>query len=48
MFGSLGDRLIGVFDRLRGKSVISEENILSAVREIKIALLEADVSLPRG
>ena len=46
MFSSLGDKLVGIFDRLRGKTIISEEHITAAVREIKIALLEADVALP--
>lgn len=46
MFGSLTDKLGGIFDRLRGKSALSAEDIQAAMREIRIALLEADVALP--
>ena len=44
MFESLGRNLENVFKRLRGKGVISESNARDAVREVRMALLEADVS----
>ena len=46
MFNSLADRLAGIFDKLRGRGVLTEEMVDTAMREIKIALLEADVALP--
>ncbi len=46
MFGSLTDKLGGIFDRLRGRASLSAEDVQSAMREIRIALLEADVALP--
>lgn len=46
MFESLGDKLGGVFDRLRGKGSLSEADVDAAMREIRVALLEADVALP--
>ncbi len=46
MFESLGDRLSGVFDRLRGRGALNEEDVRGAMREVRIALLEADVALP--
>ncbi|MDT0507596.1 signal recognition particle protein [Novosphingobium sp. MMS21-SN21R] len=46
MFDSLSDRLGGVFDRLRGRGALKEEDVLAAMREVRIALLEADVALP--
>ncbi|MFC4295065.1 signal recognition particle protein [Novosphingobium tardum] len=46
MFDSLSDRLGGVFDRLRGRGALSEDDVRSAMREVRIALLEADVALP--
>lgn len=46
MFRSLTDKLVGVFDRLKGRGVLSEETVSETMREIKIALLEADVALP--
>jgi signal recognition particle subunit SRP54 len=46
MFGSLADKLAGVFDRLRGKGFLNEDDINSALREIRIALIEADVAIP--
>ncbi len=44
MFESLGQSLESVFKRLRGKGFISEANAREAVREVRMALLEADVS----
>lgn len=46
MFNSLSDSLSGVFSRLRGKGLITEEDVGNAMREVRIALLEADVALP--
>ncbi|MGI9667059.1 MAG: signal recognition particle protein [Acidimicrobiia bacterium] len=46
MFDSLSNSLGGVFDRLRSKGRLSEEDVDSALREVRLALLEADVSLP--
>jgi signal recognition particle subunit SRP54 len=46
MFESLSDRLSGVFDRLRGRGALNEDDVRGAMREVRIALLEADVALP--
>ena len=46
MFDKLSDRLSGVFDRLRGRGALSESDVREAMREVRIALLEADVALP--
>ena len=46
MFESLTQRLSGTFDRLRGRGRLTEDNIREATREVRIALLEADVALP--
>ena len=46
MFDSLSDRLGGVFDRLRGRGSLTEADVRQAMREVRIALLEADVALP--
>jgi signal recognition particle subunit SRP54 len=46
MFDSLSDRLAGVFDRLRGRGALNEADVRGAMREVRIALLEADVALP--
>jgi signal recognition particle subunit SRP54 len=46
MFDSLSDRLSGVFDKLRGRGALSEDDVRSAMREVRVALLEADVALP--
>jgi signal recognition particle subunit SRP54 len=46
MFDSLSNRLNEVFDRLRGRGALSEDDVAAAMREIRIALLEADVALP--
>ena len=44
MFDSLSDRLNDTFDRLRGKGKLTEADITSAMRDIRMALLEADVN----
>ncbi len=46
MFESLSNRLSDVFDRLRKRGALSEDDVGAALREIRIALLEADVALP--
>ncbi len=46
MFESLTTRLTGVFDRLKRRGALSEADVAEAMREIRIALLEADVALP--
>src|SRR5215475_3417006 len=46
MFDSLSDRLGDVFDRLRRHGALTENDVGAALREIRIALLEADVALP--
>jgi signal recognition particle subunit SRP54 len=45
MFNSLADRLTGTLKKLRGLGRLTEENIKSTLREIRTALLEADVAL---
>src|SRR5437773_8938806 len=45
MFESLSEKLQSVFDRLGRKGRLSEEDVDEALREVRIALLEADVSL---
>lgn len=44
MFESLSDRLSGVFRKLGGQSRLTEENIREGLREVRLALLEADVN----
>ena len=44
MFESLTDRLSGVFRSLGGRVQLTEENIQDAMREVRLALLEADVN----
>uniref|UniRef100_UPI0030783D37 signal recognition particle receptor subunit alpha n=1 Tax=Parolsenella catena TaxID=2003188 RepID=UPI0030783D37 len=44
MFDSLSDRLTDTFDKLRGKGKLTEDDINVAMREIRMALLEADVN----
>lgn len=44
MFENLTDRLEGVFKKLRGHGILTEENIQEAMREVRMALLEADVN----
>ena len=46
MFDTLADRLSATFDRLRGRGALSELDVRAAMREVRIALLEADVALP--
>jgi len=46
MFESLTQRLSSTIQRLRGKGRLTEENIRDALRDVRVALLEADVALP--
>src|SRR4249919_1958350 len=45
MFDTLSDRLGSVFDKLRGRGALSDADVRSAMREVRVALLEADVAL---
>ena len=46
MFENLSERLSGVFERLTKQGALSEDDVKTALREVRVALLEADVSLP--
>ncbi|MBD0866600.1 MAG: signal recognition particle protein [Rhodobacteraceae bacterium] len=46
MFENLSERLSGILDRLTKQGTLSEEGVKNALREVRISLLEADVSLP--
>ncbi len=46
MFDSLQERLSGVFDKLTRRGALSEADVSAALREVRVALLEADVALP--
>ncbi|SIS86531.1 signal recognition particle protein [Phaeovulum vinaykumarii] len=46
MFESLSERLGGVFERLTKQGALTEADVSTAMREVRVALLEADVSLP--
>jgi signal recognition particle subunit SRP54 len=46
MFQALTDRLSGVFDKLTGRGALGEADVEAALREVRVALLEADVALP--
>ena len=46
MFESLSNKLAGIFDRLTGRGALSESDVAEAMREVRVALLEADVALP--
>lgn len=45
MFQTLSGRLTGILDRLRGRGALTEADVIAALREVRVALLEADVSL---
>src|ERR671911_608374 len=45
MFESLSDRLSGILDKLTGRGALSEADVSAALREVRRALLEADVAL---
>jgi signal recognition particle subunit SRP54 len=46
MFESLSERLSGVFEKLTKQGALSDQDVATALREVRVALLEADVSLP--
>ena len=46
MFDTLTERLGDIFARLRKRGALSESDVAAAMRELRIALLEADVALP--
>jgi signal recognition particle subunit SRP54 len=46
MFDSLTSRLGEVFERLKRRGALSESDVAGALREVRVALLEADVALP--
>ena len=45
MFENLSDRLEGIYKKLKGRGVLKEADVDEALREIRVALIEADVSL---
>ena len=45
MFENLTEKITGIFDKLKGKGIIDETSLNEALREIRIALLESDVSI---
>ena len=45
MFENLQNKITGIFDKLKGKGVIDETSLNEALREIRVALLESDVSI---
>tara|TARA_B100001027_G_scaffold196569_1_gene153519 strand:- start:512 stop:1888 length:1377 start_codon:yes stop_codon:yes gene_type:complete len=45
MFSNLSEKIANVFSKLKGKGIIDEDSLTEALREIRVALLEADVSL---
>ena len=46
MFESLSEKLGTIFDKLKRRGALSESDVSAAMREIRVALLEADVALP--
>ncbi|WP_262693911.1 signal recognition particle protein [Kordiimonas aquimaris] len=46
MFDNLSDRLGGIFDGLKRRGALKESDVTEALREVRVALLEADVALP--
>lgn len=46
MFDNLSQKLAGVFDRLTRRGALTEDDVNTAMREVRVALLEADVALP--
>jgi signal recognition particle subunit SRP54 len=46
VFEALSDKLTGVFDRLRRRGALNEADVNEALREVRLALLDADVALP--
>ena len=46
MFDALSDRFSGIFDGLRKRGALTEADVVEALREVRLAMLEADVALP--
>jgi signal recognition particle subunit SRP54 len=46
VFDGLSDRLGGIFDKLRKRGTLTDSDVVEALREVRVALLEADVALP--
>jgi signal recognition particle subunit SRP54 len=46
VFEALSGKLTGVFDRLRRRGALNETDVMEALREVRLALLDADVALP--
>jgi len=46
VFESLSDKRSGVFERVRARGALSEADVTEALREVRLALLDADVALP--
>jgi signal recognition particle subunit SRP54 len=46
VFDTLSDKLSGVFERLRGRGRLAEGDVTEALREVRLAMLDADVALP--
>ncbi|HTN11049.1 MAG TPA: signal recognition particle protein [Acetobacteraceae bacterium] len=46
MFEALSSKLSGVFDKLRSRGALNETDVMEALREVRLALLDADVALP--
>lgn len=46
MFQNLSQRLTGILDKIRGRGALTEADVVAALREVRVALLEADVALP--
>ena len=44
MFSTLTEKIENVFKKLRGQAVLTEQNITDALKEVRLALLEADVN----
>ena len=45
MFENLTDKLVSAFDKIRGKGTLSERDVENAMKEVRVALIEADVAL---
>ena len=45
MFKNLSERLTGIFDQLKSRGSLTENDVDTVLREVRVALLEADVSL---
>ena len=46
MFDALSDKFTGIFDGLRTRGALSEGDVTEALREVRLAMLDADVALP--